>query len=134
MEPESPAIRVVAKIVVAYDMLSLPPYVIRCCSVLRRKLERAQLEVHVLMRPLSDLPADADVIFAPAALAAAAQAAVPGAQVLPLVPEASYQPAFDGLLEQLTAGQGLRAQRTGPADGRRAARRTVRYRGSERLD
>lgn len=132
MESEPPTVRLITKVVVAYDLASLPPYVIRCCSVLRRKLERVQLQVHVLMRPLSDLPADADVIFAPAALVAAAQAAVPGAQVLPLVAEASHQPAFEALLTQLAEGRTWRAQRSAPTAD--LGRRIVRYRGNERLD
>lgn len=134
MESESVNPRLVKRVAVMYDLTGLPPYVIRCSSVLRRKLERARYKVQVLMRPLSDLPPDVDVVFAPPALLEAASQAAPGALVMRLEPEASYQPAFDDLLQQLAQGRVAQAQRLEPEAAPAQRRRIVRYRGSERLD
>jgi mannitol-specific phosphotransferase system IIBC component len=122
-------------VAVIYDLKDgLPPYVIRSSNVLRRKLERARFKVQVQMRPLSNLPPDVEVVFAPKDLLETAGQAAPGSQVMPLEPEASYQPAFDMLLEQLASGQALHAQRLEPEDKKAPGRRIVRYRGSERLE
>jgi hypothetical protein len=135
-EPAPPAARLVRRVAIGYDMEAhgLPPYVIRCTGVLRRKLERAQFKVHVAMRPLSGLPADVDVVIAPEEHLEAVRQVLPEAVALPLMPEASYQPAFDELLKELAGGQALRAERLEPEDKQSPKRRIVRYRGSERLD
>jgi mannitol-specific phosphotransferase system IIBC component len=134
-ESEAPTPRLVKKVVVAYDLNALPPTLIRNFSVLRRKLERAGFKVEVVLRPLTQLPPEADVLFVPDALVEAAQAAAPGARVMPLALSAPHPPAFDDLVQQLNAGQELYALRVeeGSDQPDTPRRVIVRYRGHERL-
>jgi hypothetical protein len=128
--------RLVKKIVVGYELKAFPPALIRSYLVLRRKLEKAGYAFEAAMRPLNELPPEVDVLFVAQELMEAAQRALPGAVVMPLVPNTAYQPAFDELLARLEAGTALYAQRAAPAEGDEAgaARSTIlRYRGNDRV-
>ena len=132
---EAPTPRLVKKVAVAYDLNALPLTLIRNFSVLRRKLERAGFKIEVVMRPLTQLPPDVDVLFVPDVLVESARQAMPGARVMPLALTEARPPAFDELLQQLDSGQELYALRVeGESDQPNAPRRiVVRYRGHERL-
>jgi mannitol-specific phosphotransferase system IIBC component len=126
----------VKKVAVTYDLSALPPSLILSFNVLRRKLERSGYEIEVVLRPLNGLPPDVDLVFVPEEMQAAAQQAVPGARLMPLVPDASHQPAYDELLQHLEAGQEMCASRRQEGDNATEATRRVimRYRGHERID
>ncbi len=135
-EQETPTPRLVKKVAVAYDLNALPPSLIQSFNVLRRKLERSGYDLEVVLRPLRGLSPEVDVLFVPAELLEAAQQAAPGVWIMPLVPNASHQPAYDELLRQLEAGEEIHAvRREAGVDGSAGTRRVVmRYRGNERID
>ncbi len=54
----------------------------------------------MVLRPLTQLPPDADVLFVPDELVHAAQAEAPGARVMPLALSAPHQPAFDDIVNR----------------------------------
>ncbi len=123
--------RLVKKVVIAYDLKALPPSLIRSLRLLRGKLARKRYKIEVVLRPLSQLPPDTDVLFAPAELLAAAQQAAPeAAWVAPLDAAATQQAVFDELLQRLAAGQEMYALPVEEQPGRGVI---VRYRGNERI-
>ena len=133
-------LRVVRRIVWAYEAGVLPGAWLMGCKRLKALLERAGFATRVDMLPTTELPADADVVFVPEALNEAARAAVPEARVIALAgrPE---QEVFDALVAELRAGTELTAPPTavaadeGAATPGTAPRGTVvRYRGWERID
>lgn len=135
MDDQVPTPRLVKKAAVAYDLNALPPALIRSYSILRRKLERAGFRIEVVMRPLSQLPPDVDVLFVADELVESARQILPEAQVMLLDLAQVHQPAFDELLQQLNSGQALYALRVEEgSDQADASRRVVvRYRGNEKL-
>lgn len=134
-DQEATTPRLVKKVVVAYDLNALPPALIRSYSVLRRKLERAGFRIEVVMRPLSQLPPDVDVLFVADELVESARQILPEALVMLLDLTQVHQPAFDELSQQLNSGQALYALRVEEgSDQADATRRVVvRYRGNEKL-
>jgi hypothetical protein len=137
-DQETPTARLVRKIVVAYELSALPPALIRSSVVLRRKLERAGFKIEVLLRPLSQLPPDMDVLFVPAEIREIAQRAAPETiPVLTFDATTSYQAVFDKLLQQLQAGKefyALHAKEKDDQDGSGEARGIMmRYRGHEKI-
>lgn len=135
MDDQVPTPRLVKKAAVAYDLNALPPALIRSYSILRRKLERAGFRIEVVMRPLSQLPPDVDVLFVADELVESARQILPEAQVMLLDLAQVHQPAFDELLQQLNSGQALYALRVEEGDDQADASRrvVVRYRGNEKL-
>ena len=134
-DQEEPTPRLIKKAAVAYDLNALPPALIRSYSVLRRKLERAGFRIEVVMRPLSQLPPDVDVLFVADELVESARQILPEARVMLLDLTQVHQPAFDELLQQLNSGQALYALRVEAGDDQADASRRVivRYRGNEKL-
>ncbi|MGQ0605065.1 MAG: hypothetical protein ACT4QE_25580 [Anaerolineales bacterium] len=134
-DQEAPTPRLVKKVAVAYDLKALPPSLIQSFNVLRRKLERSGYNLEVVLRPLRGLSPDVDVLFVPEGLLEAAQEAAPGVRIMPLVPNASHQPAYDEFLRLLEAGEEIHAvRREAGVDGSTGTRRIVmRYRGNERI-
>ena len=134
-DQEVPTPRLIKKAAVAYDLNALPPALIRSYSVLRRKLERAGFRIEVVMRPLSQLPPDVDVLFVADELVESARQILPEARVMLLDLTQVHQPAFDELLQQLNSGQALYALRVEAGDDQADASRRVivRYRGNEKL-
>lgn len=131
--------RLVKKIVVTYELSALPPALIRSFSLLRRKLERAGFKIDVLMRPLSQLPPDTDVLFVPIDMQEVAQqAASEGMYLLPFDITTSHQPVFDTLLQQLQTGTefyALLAEKKRDRDDSGEPRGIMmRYRGHEKID
>ena len=128
-EGPAPA-RLIKKVVIGYDLKALPPSLIRCLTLLRGKLARRRYKIEVVLRPLSQLPQDIDVLFVPAGLLEAARPAAPGAAwVAPLNAATTQQAVFDELLQKLEAGQEMYALPVEEAAGHVI----VRYRGNERI-
>lgn len=137
MEEHHPR-REVKRIVIGYDLKSLPPALFRSFNLLRGKLARRRLRVEVLIRPISKLPPDTDVLFVPAELLEQAQQIAPYAARIGLLdPRKTYQKVFDEFLKDLEAGAEIYALRVDEAgDLERTGARggvIVRYRGNERV-
>jgi hypothetical protein len=133
-EPEDSP-RLVRKVVVGYDLVALPPALIRCFMLLRSKIQRAGWQVEVGLRPLSELPPDTDVLFVSKSLVDAARRALPQAEILPLDLARSQQASFDEFLRQLAAAERLCAGRLQPAEEQAESQRPprVRYQGNTRI-
>jgi hypothetical protein len=71
-DQEEPTPRLIKKIAVAYDLNALPLTLIQSYNVLRRRIERAGFKIEAIMRPLTDLPPEVDVVFVPEERAEAA--------------------------------------------------------------
>ena len=131
MTEESPPARLVSKIVIGYDLSALPPSLIRSFTLLRGRLARKRFKIEVVLRPLSQLPPDTDVLFVPAELVQAAHQVAPAeARVMPLNASTSRQPAYDELTRLLEAGQEMYALPVEEQSGRGVI---VHYRGNERI-
>ncbi len=131
--------RLIRKIVVGYELDSLPPSLMRSFTVLRAKVARKKLRIKVLILPISRLPEDVDVLFVSEKLIDKAQSRAPGAvRVAAIDPQKTYQAAYEQLLDDLRHGQDIYAEQTdrdGGIDeiGERGGI-MMRYRGSERID
>jgi hypothetical protein len=133
-EPPQPGPRLIRKVAVGYDLNALPPSVIRCFTLLRRKLERAGYQIEVGLRPLADLPADLDVLFVSSELVPSARLALPAGEVKCLNLAAGHQTAFDELLSELDSGQKLGVRLPAGDDPSAGQRREIqRYRGHDRV-
>jgi len=127
-----PSPRLVRKIVCAYQPGIMSGDWLQTWRRLDRLLDRSGFKVKALMEPLDDLPADADLVVVTPDLQEAAEAVVqPGVQVLPTTPQAAAS-VFAHLIERLTAGTELTAERTTLAE--RNGPTIVTYRGSQRID
>jgi hypothetical protein len=99
--------------------------------LLRGKLARKRYKVEVILCPLSQFPADTDVLFVPGELLEAAQqAASEAAWVAPLDAAKTHQVVFDELVQRLEAGQGMYAL---SVDEQSRGGVIVRYRGNQRI-
>ena len=134
-DQEGPTPRLIKKIAVAYDLKALPLILIQSYNVLRRRIERAGFRIEVILRPLTGLPPEVEVVFVPEERVEAARQAAPEARLMLLVTGTTHQPAYDELLQQLNAGQEIYALRQeGETDQEGRPRRViVRYRGNERI-
>ena len=131
MTEESPPARLVSKIVIGYDLSALPPSLIRSFTLLRGRLARKRFKIEVVLRPLSQLPPDTDVLFVPAVmLEVASQVAPQAVWVAALIDKTTRQVVFDELLQRLAAGQEMYALPVEEQSGRGVI---VRYRGNERI-
>lgn len=137
--PGEPVIgREIKKVVVSYDLVSLPPTLIRSFTLLRGKLARKRFRVDVALCPLNRLSDEIDVLFVPDALLEEAQKAVPeAARIAPIDIKKTRQIAFDELLADLEEGTEIYAQRVDNAGGQESKGPrggvVVRYRGNERI-
>lgn len=124
--------RLVKRVVIGYQLPSMPSFLMQGLLLLRNKLARAGFQVEVALCPLSQLSPDTDLLFVPAELVDPARQVVsPEIQVIPLTATRAQQPAYNELLARLKAGQELYAlpiEPSAPAD-----QTTVRYRGYTRL-
>jgi hypothetical protein len=128
--------KLLKKIVLGYELPALPTFLMRSFMLLRSKLGRAGFQIEVVLRPLNQLPPDTDLLFVPTGLVEAArQVAPPTARVVPLTASTAQQPAYDELLKQLEAGQGIYALRVEAEEHQPGSRpgTIVRYRGYTRL-
>ena len=131
MTEESPPARLVKKVVIGYDLNALPPSLIRSFTLLRKMLARKRFMIEVVLRPLSQLPPDTDVLFVPGELLEAAQqAASEAAWVAPLDAAKTHQVVFDELVQRLEVGQEMYALPVEEQSGRSVI---VRYRGNQRI-
>jgi hypothetical protein len=123
--------RLVKKIVIGYQLPTMPSFLIQGLLLLRSKLARAGFQVEVALCPLNQLPADTNILFVPVELVdLAGQAASQQTQVIPLTATTAQQPAYNELLERLKVGQELyaavRAESESEGD-------IIRYRGYTRI-
>jgi mannitol-specific phosphotransferase system IIBC component len=73
-------------------------------SALRKKMKAANLQVEVVHKPARQVPADASVVLVHKGLADTVRRAVPDAVVIAFN-QFMGDPAFDGLIAQLAAGE-----------------------------
>jgi hypothetical protein len=128
---ERPVPRLVRRIVCVYRLGVLPGDWLQTWRRLDRLLDRSGFKVKVLLDPLEDLPADVDLVVAPAEMRELAEAAAPpGVQVLATIPPTAAED-FAALVRRLEAGAELTAERTDPSSD---SPTIVTYRGGLRID
>lgn len=123
--------RLVKKIVVGYDVNILPLSLIRSFTRLRGRLARAGFKIEAVLRPISRLPLDTDILFVPAELMEVARQAAPET----LYVLAIQQSAYNELVKQLEEGgeiYALRAEDSADQSGSQGGS-IVRYRGYTRI-
>ena len=136
MSEEPAPARMIKKVVIGYDLMALPPSLIRSLTLLRGKLARKRFRIEVILSPVTKLPTDIDVLFVPEGLLEAARQSAPqAAWVAPLNAATTQQPVFDELVQRLEAGQEMVAQMIDDAAASSGAQGgvIVRYRGNERI-
>ena len=99
---------------------------------LRRKVERAGLNVAVELVPLTDLPDELDILFVPSQLESAARAAWNHGQLIVLETYMNH-PAYSELVSRLQAGTEIYAGPAAPTPPPDAPI-IVHYRGNVRID
>lgn len=131
MTEQSNSARLVKKVVVGFDVNILPLSLIRSFARLRGRLARAGFKIEVVLRPISRLPLDTDILFVPAELMEVARQAAPET----LYVLAIHQSAYNELVKQLEEGgeiYALRAEDSADQSGSRGGT-IVRYRGYTRI-
>jgi hypothetical protein len=129
---QQPTAKLIRSIGFGYALDFMPAPFLVGYNQLRRKMERAGLEVDVSLVPLSDLPPDLDVLFVPAQLLDTARQVAPHTWIISLDSYLNH-PSYTELVARLNDGSeiyALRIQDMAPQTGNPV----LRYIGNVRSD
>jgi mannitol-specific phosphotransferase system IIBC component len=124
--------RLIRSIGFVYALDYMPAPLLVGYNQLRRKLERAKLNVMVELVPVNDLPADMDLLFVPTQLEPVVRGLRPSEHMVVLDSFLNH-PAYAELIERLQDGMEWYAL---PLDAPPAPTEAIilRYRGNVRID
>lgn len=132
-QPPKPAARLVRRIVCAYRQETLPGDWLQTWRRLDRLLLREGFAIKATLAPLEDLPEDTDIVVVPPELRDLAREKIPSGVLLLVTQPSAAAGAFADLVQRLTHGTEITAQRLDPVT-EQGAPKIVTYRGQTLLD